>query len=368
MPEPDSDLEEWAPGDYPEVLDPDLVPRSWSEQPRRDDAGRAAQAALGFEAGTRTPAEPVNSWLELARLWMRWVRDEAAGHLRGDGSDGDVTIAAATTTNLTRDMYYENLTIEDTGTLNTRGFRVFVRGVLTLDGLLHANGGNANAATPGANATATTMGNGLNGGAAIAGNGNDADPSVAGAEGGPGGDEGGGGQVGGSGGVRTYPTEDNGGQRLLRSLHTAFTGTTFHGDLLQGGPSGGGGGGVGSGAGGAGANILFVVCGELVISSTGVLSSRGGRGGNASSGNGGGGGNGAGGVIILATRRGDWEYETPAHGGTSYDADANLAGLYGLGDGWADVRGTVAAGVSAGFGTGLDGNPGTPGSVWWLRC
>jgi hypothetical protein len=364
MPEPDSELEEWAVGDYPEVLDPDLVPRSWSEQPRRDDAGRPAQAALGFEAGTRTPSEPVNSWLELARLWIEWDRDEVAGHLRGDGSDGDVTIPAGTT-NLTRDMYYESLSVPAGRTLNTRGFRVFVRGVLTLDGLLHANGGNASGATPGANATATTMGNGLNGGAAIAGDGNDADPSVAGAEGGPGGDEGGGGQAGGAGGVRTFPTEDQGGERVLRSLHTAFTGRTFQGDQLQGGPSGGGGGGVGSGAGGAGANVLGVVCRELAISATGVLSSRGGRGGNASSGNGGGGGNGAGGVVILATRRGDIVFDAAA---ASYDADTNLSGLYNVGDGWVDVRGTVAAGVATGFGTGLDGNPGTAGSVWWLRC
>ena len=46
----------------------------------------------------------------------------------GFGQDGDVTIAANTT--LTRDMYYNNLTINSSCTLDTNGYRVFVRGTL----------------------------------------------------------------------------------------------------------------------------------------------------------------------------------------------------------------------------------------------
>ena len=46
--------------------------------------------------------------------------------LFGDGSDGDVTISGSTT--LTRDMYYDDLTIAATGILNTGGFRVFCKG------------------------------------------------------------------------------------------------------------------------------------------------------------------------------------------------------------------------------------------------
>jgi hypothetical protein len=47
----------------------------------------------------------------------------------GYGQDGDVTIAANTT--LTRDMYYNDLTINSSCTLDTNGYRVFVRGTLT---------------------------------------------------------------------------------------------------------------------------------------------------------------------------------------------------------------------------------------------
>lgn len=49
----------------------------------------------------------------------------------GTGSDGNVTIAAGTTT-LLRDTHYNNLTINGTGVLKPNGFRVFVKGTLDL--------------------------------------------------------------------------------------------------------------------------------------------------------------------------------------------------------------------------------------------
>ena len=48
----------------------------------------------------------------------------------GTGSDSDVTISANTT--LTTDKFYNNLTINDNITLNCGGYRVFVKGTLTL--------------------------------------------------------------------------------------------------------------------------------------------------------------------------------------------------------------------------------------------
>ena len=71
-------------------------------------------------------------------------------NLFGDGSDGDVTISGSTT--LTRDMYYNDLTIESTGTLTTAGFRVFVKGTLQIDasGKIERNG---NTGGNGTNAT-----------------------------------------------------------------------------------------------------------------------------------------------------------------------------------------------------------------------
>jgi len=46
----------------------------------------------------------------------------------GFGQDGDVTITADTT--LTRDMYYNDLSINSNCTLDTNGYRVFIRGTL----------------------------------------------------------------------------------------------------------------------------------------------------------------------------------------------------------------------------------------------
>lgn len=43
----------------------------------------------------------------------------------GDGYDGDVSISSGTTI-LTRDMYYNNLTISGTGKINVNGWRIFV--------------------------------------------------------------------------------------------------------------------------------------------------------------------------------------------------------------------------------------------------
>ena len=50
----------------------------------------------------------------------------------GGGQDGTVVIAS--NTSLSRDMYYNNLTVNNGVHLNTNGYRVFVKGTLTLNG------------------------------------------------------------------------------------------------------------------------------------------------------------------------------------------------------------------------------------------
>lgn len=50
----------------------------------------------------------------------------------GDGSDGDVTISS--NTSLTRDMYYNNLTINNGIILSPKGYRIFVKWTLTCTG------------------------------------------------------------------------------------------------------------------------------------------------------------------------------------------------------------------------------------------
>jgi len=68
-------------------------------------------------------------------------------NLFGDGSDGDVVISSNTT--LTSDKYYNNLTVNSTFTLNTAGYRVFVKGTLINNGTIACNGGNASNSTGG---------------------------------------------------------------------------------------------------------------------------------------------------------------------------------------------------------------------------
>jgi hypothetical protein len=49
----------------------------------------------------------------------------------GDGSDGNLTISSGVTS-LTRDMYYNNVTISGSAQINTNGFRLFVAGTLNI--------------------------------------------------------------------------------------------------------------------------------------------------------------------------------------------------------------------------------------------
>ena len=55
---------------------------------------------------------------------------DAPDPIYGTGGDGDATISSNTT--LTTDMYYNNLTINDNIFLNTGGYRLFVKNLLTL--------------------------------------------------------------------------------------------------------------------------------------------------------------------------------------------------------------------------------------------
>lgn len=65
----------------------------------------------------------------------------------GDGSDGDVTISSDTT--LTRDMFYNNLTVDAGFTLNTGGYRIFVKGTLTNNGTIGRPGNDGDDAAAG---------------------------------------------------------------------------------------------------------------------------------------------------------------------------------------------------------------------------
>lgn len=95
----------------------------------------------------------------------------------GDGSDGTVTISANTT--LTTDMFYDDLTIDATKTLFTGGYRVHVKGTLTVNGTIGRAGNAGGAGGAGGNGVAS--GTGGTGGTAGAAGTALADGSIAGA-------------------------------------------------------------------------------------------------------------------------------------------------------------------------------------------
>src|SRR5438132_9539001 len=75
----------------------------------------------------------------------------------GSGYDGIVTISSSQ--DLSRDMYYDSLTVDST--LKTKGYRIFVKNTLTVNGTIHNNGtdgGDTGGAGGGAAGTAPSTG------------------------------------------------------------------------------------------------------------------------------------------------------------------------------------------------------------------
>jgi len=259
----------------------------------------------------------------------------------GDGSDGNVTIAVDTT--LTRDMYYNNLTINGGVKLLPDGYRIFVRRTLTLNGNIVVNGndgatapdtpsgggGAGGTAQPASGARVLTLATNLlsvagggggaqGGGVAAAGGNSTAAPfgfvagSVTNAAGGVGQGGAGGrsaGNVnGGASGTNTIVAAASGSYPanltqalLLRNsqLSNAFTPGSGGGGGRGGDAAGSGGGGGGGASGG----LIVVVANQIV--GAGILQAKGGKGGNAANlvavppSSGGGGGGGGGGLVVV---------------------------------------------------------------------
>lgn len=111
----------------------------------------ANRSRFNFRRMNRTlAAVAVEEGITSANLLSAYI--DASDPIYGPGSDGDVTISSNTT--LSSDMYYNNLTIADSVTLTTNGYRVFVKNLLTL--------GNASVIgfTTGSSATGTVGGGG----------------------------------------------------------------------------------------------------------------------------------------------------------------------------------------------------------------
>lgn len=160
----------------------------------------------------------------------------------GDGSGGASTTIATMT--LTGDVYYTNLTVNNGVTLNTANYRIYVSGTLTVNGTISNNGGTGSTGATGANAGA---GNSC---------------STAGGA--------------GAGAVAT------GTVAVLTAGGTGGAGGLGNSNSPTAGCGGGGGGG------GSAGGIVAIYAHNIVIGSTGLITSNGGNGGQ-----GGNGGNGS---------------------------------------------------------------------------
>ena len=273
---------------------------------------------------------------------MASIFDNVSGPY-GDGGDGSATISIATS--LTRDVFYEDLTIDPGVSLNLAGRRLFVRGTLTLgDGSVISNngadgddynGGGVDA-LGGAGALGFTVGGGgagANGGVEPANvqapDGGEGTPNLPsytgysgqggrGGNGSPGGTE----QTAGNG-AAAPSTPFNARPTFTPAMQTGQLGHqtpigTYEPFMMAGG-GGGGGGGLASGAtatdgrpgaGGGGGGVALVsarrILGPSAPDGPAFIQATGGDGGRDANSvvapQGGGGGGGAGGTILLTSR------------------------------------------------------------------
>src|SRR5208283_2734214 len=89
------------------------------------------EPGVEYDTGQFKIGDGATAWTSLAYQGQTGPSQVYPYRSLGDGSDGNVTISSGTTA-LTRDMYYNNLTINGTGQIATNAFKVFVKGVLDL--------------------------------------------------------------------------------------------------------------------------------------------------------------------------------------------------------------------------------------------
>lgn len=232
-----------------------------------------------------------------------WVAIGTGGvGIYGDGSDGNVTITGGTTT-LTRDMFYDTLTVTSTGVLVTAGYRVYCKTLCTVNasGVIHNDGSAGTAGgSLGAGALAGTLIGGTNGGAGgtAAGSAGSAQSNALGAGIGGAGGLGSGG-AGGAAGTNTPAAATIGTLRAVPYSAVGYAMGNGSNQFAKGGSGGGGGGGDGSQGGGGGGGGGAVLIAARTLVNDGTIRALGGAGGNAGGTNRGGGGGGGGGLILL---------------------------------------------------------------------
>lgn len=277
-----------------------------------------------------------------------------ASNIFGPGTDGDLTVAANSTTTLTRDMYYSNLTVN--GSIVTNNFRIFVKNTISGTGNISSIGNAGSAAnlnTAGAGGATTTgffVGcagtNGASGRPGTTGNGanstSTSDRLVTFTSGisGSGGDGGasGSGDSGGTAGTagRNTGTTTSYGVGTIASVFDVLDISTTSpsglfrisvGSSATGGAAGGyrnnaGGGNSGGGGGGGECGGIVFVAAKTFNGSFGLYGTggAGGTGGNGTGGTdkaagGGGGGGGKGGMGIRIYYTDSWSGSCNMNGG-----------------------------------------------------
>lgn len=255
-------------------------------------------------------------------------------------TDGNAVIASDTT--LLRDMYYDNLTINEGATLYSNGFRIFARTSVVNNGIIDRSGLNASGTSATTALAAGTLAAGAAGGAGgtAAGTVGGASATSLGGAGGAGGLGSGG--AGGLGGTNTLNTAASGGVETFQNVDRSREGKNIVGTSITGGSGGGGAGGdgVAGGAGGGGGGLVVIM--SPSITGTGKIKAVGGAGYTPiTGGNKGGGGGGGGGIVALISEN-------------------NIAAT--------SLTINVSGGAGAsGVGTGVTGQNGTIGRIYYVR-
>lgn len=247
----------------------------------------------------------------------------------GDGSDGDVSISGGTTT-LSRDMFYNTLTVTGTGILKTARYRVYAKTAIVVEasGSINDDGNAASGSTQGGALTATILGGAQAGRVGGTGAGT-AGANITNTFGGAGGAGGAGsGGAGGAGGTATVPGASFGHIRTVPQVVVGAlvyaSGQTQYTAGVGGGSGGGNGSANGGGGGGGGGNMVLVA---KSITNSGTISARGGAGGAGAASNCGGGGGGGGGVILITT--GSYTGTAPSVTGGAGGASGGGTGVAG---------------------------------------
>ena len=254
----------------------------------------------------------------------------------GSGVDGDVTVSSSIS--LSRDMYYNNLTVTSAGTLNPSGYRIFVKNTLTVQaGATISRNGNAGDSdgTPGGPLSSGTLGGSMGGGFGSSGDG-DSSSSALGGNGGSGGA--GSSSAGGAGGI-SQNTETSGGLNYGASFSSILRGSGITLSTRIVGGAGGAGGGQGNfskdgAGGGSGGGVILIIAKYILAEAGSFLSCIGGDGGNSGGSESGGGGGGGGGCQIIFTDSPlsdlNWTTSVLKGSGGSGDAPGGLAGSSGV--------------------------------------